>query len=206
MGTVKERSLARTQECYSKGQFSIRRGASWKKGITKRTLQNQYWRKEAIFNLRVKWGALRFDQRSCQVRWSEQTESQKANVRVELEDVKGVRYQCARGQFGNYYVSSTAVLSCGLACFAELRDTLELTILLYWIPYPSWSSSTQSPPGLYETFLDPSKHRYLTFLWHHSTCCLYHSFGNESCDCPMTFFVLWFNFYLRYFTFLFNFL
>lgn len=35
-------------------------------------------------------------------------------MRVELEDVKGVRCQCARGQFGNYYVSSAAVVSCGL--------------------------------------------------------------------------------------------
>lgn len=34
--------------------------------------------------------ALRFDQLSFQVRQSEQTERQKANVRVELEDVKGV--------------------------------------------------------------------------------------------------------------------
>lgn len=34
--------------------------------------------------------ALRFDQLSFQVRRSEQTERQKANVRVALEDVKGV--------------------------------------------------------------------------------------------------------------------
>lgn len=49
-------------------------------------------------------GALRFDQMSFQVRQSEQRESQKANVRVELEDVKGVRYPCARGCFGNIII------------------------------------------------------------------------------------------------------
>ena len=78
------------------------------------------------------------------------------NVRVELKDVKGVRYQYTRGQFGNYCVSSTAVLSFGLVCFAELREMLKLKTLLNCTPHAFWPSSTQSPPDLYEAFLDHS--------------------------------------------------
>ena len=46
-----------------KGSFISGEEPHWKKGITKKILQNQYWRKEAICNLQVGGsGALRFDQ------------------------------------------------------------------------------------------------------------------------------------------------
>lgn len=69
--------------------------------------------------------ALRFDQVSFQVRPSEQTESQKASVSVELEDGKGVGNSVP--ETGPRILSSCMLHSCSLlrACFADLGDILE---------------------------------------------------------------------------------
>lgn len=120
-------------------------------------------------------------------------------MRVELKDVKGARYQCTRGQLGNYCVPSTAVLPFGLVCFAELRETLKLKTLLNCTPRAFWPSSTQTPTDLYEAFLD---HSSIVVSPSSDIIALVISVSHlaVSLCLPYDIFCIMFNFYLKHFT------